>query len=284
MALIENVIRLDGTYGAQNKVDVAIQRLRSFEPEDGYWLAFSGGKDSVVIKRLAEMAGVKHENHYSITSVDPPELVQFIKTMPDVSRDFPGTTMWRLIPKKLMPPTMIVRYCCQALKESAGKGRIVITGVRWAESNNRKKNKGVVNIGETKRSSTILNTDNDEARRMVESCYRTHKTMVNPIIDWSDEDVWEFIRTERIPYCGLYDEGYKRLGCIGCPMARDRVIEDFLRYPKHYEAYLRAFGRMLIEREKRGKSNKGWETPEDVMRWWLSRKSTRQLPGQTEME
>lgn len=68
-------------YG-KDKVEVAIERLRAFEPLEGYHLAFSGGKDSVVIKALADMAGVKYDAHYSVSSVDPPELVQFVKKFP----------------------------------------------------------------------------------------------------------------------------------------------------------------------------------------------------------
>ena len=60
-------------------MQVAIDRLRAFEPPEGYYLAFSGGKDSVVIKALADMAGVKYDAHYNHTSVEPPELVQFVR-------------------------------------------------------------------------------------------------------------------------------------------------------------------------------------------------------------
>ena len=138
-------------YG-KDKVEVAIERLRTFEPPEGYYLAFSGGKDSVVVKALADMAGVKYDAHYNVTSVDPPELVQFVKTFPDVSRDIPHdkdgkpVTMWNLIPRKNMPPTRLARYCCAELKESGGAGRLTITGVRWAESANRKNNQGGVTI------------------------------------------------------------------------------------------------------------------------------------------
>ena len=114
----------------------------------GYYLAFSGGKDSVVIKALADIAGVKYDAHYNVTSVDPPELVQFIREYyKDVKWEYPrykdGTraTMWNLIPKKKMPPTRIVRYCCEKLKEGGGEGRFVVTGVRWAESAKRKTNR-----------------------------------------------------------------------------------------------------------------------------------------------
>ena len=135
------------------KIKASIERLKAFEPPEGYYLAFSGGKDSVVCKALLYMSGCKYDATYRITSVDPPELVQFIKTQhPDVKREYPrysdGTvaTMWNLIPRKLMPPTRIVRYCCQVLKEGGGDGRMCVTGVRKAESTNRQKNQGAVTV------------------------------------------------------------------------------------------------------------------------------------------
>lgn len=141
----------------KDKVDKAIMRLQAYEPPEGYWLCFSGGKDSVVIKALADMAGVKYDAHYRVTSVDPPELVRFIKKeYPEVEWDYPRDkdgnriSMWTLIPQKKMPPTRIMRYCCAVLKESGGKGRLKITGVRWAESNRRKKSHGEVTIMDKK--------------------------------------------------------------------------------------------------------------------------------------
>lgn len=255
-------------YG-KDKVQVAIDRLKAFEPPEGYYLAFSGGKDSVCIKALADMAEVKYDAHYNLTSVDPPELVQFIKSFDDVQIDRPKdkdgnqVTMWNLIPRKKMPPTRIVRYCCKELKEMGGQGRMVVTGVRWAESPNRKNNQGEItvmttrkrereelvqsgNFTQTDKGGVVLNNDNEDSRKMVEQCYKQTKTVVNPIIDWTDEDVWEFIREYNIPYCKLYDEGYKRLGCIGCPMGTvEHRKAEFERYPKYEQAYMRAFERML---------------------------------------
>lgn len=135
------------------KVRQSIERLKAFEPEEGYYLAFSGGKDSVVCKALLDMSGCKYDATYRVTSVDPPELVRFIKNQhPDVKMEVPRyedgkpITMWNLIPKKLMPPTRLVRYCCESLKEGGGDGRKTVTGVRWAESSNRKENQGLVTI------------------------------------------------------------------------------------------------------------------------------------------
>ena len=128
-------------FGVYDKVETAIQRLRAFEPPEGYYLAFSGGKDSQCIYHLCKEAGVKFDAHYSLTTVDPPEAVYFIREhYPDVIVDRPGITMWQLIVKKGMPPTRKVRYCCDELKEGGGRGRIAVTGVRWEESTKRKNN------------------------------------------------------------------------------------------------------------------------------------------------
>lgn len=278
----------------KDKVEIAIQRLKAFEPPDGYWLSFSGGKDSQCIYHLAKMAGVKFDAVYTITSCDPPELVRFIKeNYPDVkferNHDKNGKpiTMWNLIPEKRMPPTRIVRYCCEKLKEYAGQGRVTVTGVRWAESVNRKTNQGLVtvtnpkkaikkemenmgaNFTKTIRGGVVLNDDNDTSRRSVEMCYRTNKTLVNPIIDWEDEDVWTFLNGNGIPHCSLYDEGFKRIGCIGCPMGGGKKQQrQFERWPAYEKLYRKAFERMIAGRKADGLPCV-WESAEDVMRWWM---------------
>ena len=119
------------------KEQIAIKRLKSFEPDDGYYLCYSGGKDSDVIRILANLAGVKHENVHNLTTVDAPETVQYIKSLPDVRIDYPKTTTWKLIEQKMLPPTRTMRYCCEVLKEHGGEGKVKITGVRWDESAKR---------------------------------------------------------------------------------------------------------------------------------------------------
>lgn len=132
----------------------AISRLQTFAPKDGepYWLCYSGGKDSDVIRILAQLAGVQHEIHHNLTTVDAPETIAYIKSISNVvidkARYDDGTpkTMWNLIPRKKLPPTRLMRWCCSELKEGGGKGRLKVTGVRWDESKARKDNAGVVRI------------------------------------------------------------------------------------------------------------------------------------------
>lgn len=266
--LIENTL-----FGVRDKVKIAIERLKTFEPTEGYYLAFSGGKDSQCIYHLAKEAGVKFDAHYNLTTVDPPELIYHIRqNYPDVIIDKPELSMWKLIPKKLMPPTRLARYCCEYLKERGGDGRVVVTGVRWAESVKRKKNRAAIEILTSDSKKKILLNDNDEGRKLFENCQLKGKQVINPIVDWSDSDVWEYIKSRGVKYCKLYDEGFSRLGCIGCPMAGTKgMIKEFKRWPKYKEAYLRAFARMIDERCKRGLMEEPtkWDTPENVMNWWI---------------
>ena len=277
-----------------NKIEVAIENYRLYEKaalnlnEEGYYIAYSGGKDSLVIAYLAILAGVKFRLYHNHTTVDAPELVRHVKDMKkwfsvlydvDVEIVYPEKSMWQLIPERRMPPTRLVRYCCDYLKEGGGIGRFVVTGVRWKESTRRKNTRQGIEFdrygGNSKKAreqrELFLNNDNDEKRRMLETCQIKGKHILNPIIDWSDDEVWEFIRYYELPYCKLYDEGYTRLGCIGCPMAtRKKRIKEFERYPKYKENYKRAFKRMLEARKERGLKT-DWETADEVMDWWLSR-------------
>lgn len=255
-------------YG-KNKVEVAIARMRTFEPPEGYYLCFSGGKDSVVLRALADMAEVKYDAHYSHTSVDPPELIRFIKDEhPDVAIDFPrykdGTriTMWNLIPRKTMPPTRMFRYCCEKLKETGGEGRFVLTGVRWDESARRKKNRTGLELNANSKKQKQFDPDNPPNEVMFRTCPTKGKHILNPIIDWTTDEIWEFIHRYKIKYCRLYDEGLARLGCIGCPMS-NHAAEELDKYPKYKRNYIRAFERMLENKETT------WKSVEEVYNWWI---------------
>lgn len=273
------------------KEKTAIKRLKMFEPnanQEPYYLAYSGGKDSDTIKILAQLAGVRFEAVNNHTTVDAPETVYYIRSQKDVKVEYPEKTMWQLIVEKLMPPTRLVRYCCAELKERGGDGRRVITGVRWAESIKRKENADVVRFSkrtkdvmakaeeygidfrETRQGGVILNSDNAKSRELVEDCYLHHKVVINPIVDWSDDDVWEFLHHYGCKSNPLYECGYKRIGCIGCPMASKHRYKEFNDYPKYKLNYIRAFDRMLERRKERGLGSKvEWKSGKDVFKWWM---------------
>ena len=165
---------------------------------------------------------------------------------------------------------------------------MVITGVRWAESVSRKNNAGIVlirnasdkekqfadEIGadyeETKKGGIILNNDNDASRQMTEMCYLQRKTTINPIIDWSNADVWEFLKHYGCESNPLYQCGWRRVGCIGCPMASKTRYEEFERYPKFKQMYIRAFDRMLEARKRAGLGTRAnWKNGYDVFKMWM---------------
>lgn len=256
-------------------------------------ITYSGGKDSQVLVALAERSGIDFEVVNSHTTADAPETVYFIR---EQFRQMEGrsincaiekprykgkpTSMWSLIPQKMMPPTRLVRYCCAVLKENTGRDRFIATGVRWAESTRRKNSRGVMELmHKDPAKRIILMGDNDEKRQLFETCNLKSKMTVNPIVDWSDDDVWDYTHSEHLPVNPLYCEGHKRVGCIGCPMAGGDRQHEFMRWPKYEELYVAAFERMLEARRAKGKPC-DWQTGRDVFRWWMEDKN---IAGQLSM-
>lgn len=266
----------------------AIDYLKMFEPEtEPYFLCYSGGKDSDTIRILAQLAGVKHDIVNNHTTVDAPETVRYIRSIPNVIIERPEKTMWQLIEEKGMPPTRIVRYCCAELKEHGGKGRVKITGVRKEESVARAANAGLVKIigkpktvekmaktqgveyQKTPKGGIILNHDNAESRQVVEQCYRTTSTLINPIVDWTHNDVWDFLRHYGCDSNPLYQCGFSRVGCVGCPLGGYKSMKkEFARYPKYKENYIKAFDRMIARRMDKGLPAV-WNSGEECFTWWI---------------
>lgn len=227
--------------------DIAIERLRLFEDsalkmsEDGYYVAYSGGKDSDLILDLVHRSNVKYTAHHSLTTADPPEVVWHVKEQSDVEIHHPKYTMWELIRRNHCPPRRNMRYCCRTQKEPGGSGHLVITGIRRAESSQR------------------------AGRNMIETCYQDPtKKYLNVIIDWSTDEVWRYIQNHNIKVCPLYAEGFKRLGCVLCPMIRD-VELHIKRWPKIARAWERAI-KATYKAEK-----DGFDSAEEYWRWWLNR-------------
>ena len=275
----------------------AIERLKAASDmslrlfEKPLVITYSGGKDSDVLLHLTEKSGIPFETLHSLTTADAPETVRHVydtfyrleckgikcdvdkHVQPDGSR----MTMWKLIQKKLMPPTRLVRYCCAVLKEGGGKNRFIATGVRWAESTARKRRGGLEVLTSKPQNKLILSNDNDEDRRLFETCQLKGKRVVNPIVDWQAADIWDYVGAEKIPMNPLYCEGFCRVGCIGCPMASKTRIMGFARYPEIKTAWIRSFDKMLIIRIERGKETYSWRSGVDVFHWWME---DGVLPGQ----
>lgn len=254
---------------------------------------YSGGKDSDVMLELFKRSEIPFEVHNSHTTADVPQTVWHIREvfrnlelnginceieMPKYKGE--RTSMWKLIPQQLMPPTRMVRYCCSILKESGCKNRYIATGVRWDESSQRSKRAEFEKYGAHKKTKEKFSSDNLNERRMTELCMQKRKMLVNPIIDWTNKDIWEFIRSENIKTCDLYKMGYTRVGCIGCPMAGKLRWKQFNDFPKYKKMYMDSFEKMIKERKKRNLKCQ-WNNAEDVFMWWIEDEN---IPGQMSIE
>jgi phosphoadenosine phosphosulfate reductase len=271
--------QLDGT--VYDKTAIAMTRIQTMAPiagkiYGGYTVMVSGGKDSTVIADLAIRSGVPCKFEVSWTGVEYPATVYFLRSEKKrienmgysfefvIPRDRTGkqVTMWSLIAKYGFP-TRHMRFCCERLKEAAGRNAYCILGIRWAESAKRKTSRFIHEIGGY---TMMTNNDNEAMRRMTEHCMRKNKYMLNPIIDWTDDEVWEYIRERGLPYNPLYDQGHKRVGCIGCPMRANRKELD--ENPRYGALYKRAAGKYL---ETGAKSREGIKKDIDAYySWWVN--------------
>lgn len=267
---------------------------------------YSGGKDSDVLLHLTKscLKPEEFEVLNSHTSVDAPQTVyhirevfkelneQGIKTTIHQPRYEDGTpiTMWNLIPKKQMPPTRLARYCCKVLKETATPNRLCMTGVREAESSKRK-GRDIFNTRGGRYSEALffsldhaleVHQESQEIQddawdcTLIKTMKEHNDVVVTPIYYWSDKEVWDYIKQENIPVNPLYELGYNRVGCVGCPLATYKnVMKEFSDFPTYKQAYIKAFDRMLEVRKAAGKCDTGrndyhnWETGKDVFEWWI---------------
>jgi phosphoadenosine phosphosulfate reductase len=210
----------------------------------GFHVAFSGGKDSQVIYELCKMAGVKFKAFFYKTSVDPRELLSFIRNnYPNVEWIKPGLTMYQLILKKGMLPLRQCRFCCEYLKERNGLNAVVITGITRDESVKRKKRQEF-------ESSCKMGKD---------------KNLLNPILNWTKQDVLIFLKERKIESCSLYEK-QDRIGCVGCPMSPKTMRRDFRNMPNFKFAYVNTVKKLMIEKGKYPE----FESAEDVVNWWSS--------------
>lgn len=268
-----------------SKIDDSIALIRKGErlalalnPEDGYFVGFSGGKDSQVLLDLVKRAGVKYKAHYNVTTIDPPENVRFIrKYYPEVHFIHPRQTFIKMIEKRGLP-TIFHRFCCEELKEKSGAGNVVLTGVRADESTKRSKYNEVaiksnrVEHADRSKKHTIEEIEQNEHR-----CIKGKDAiMVYPLLNWNESEVWQYIDDNHLPHNPCYDIA-GRVGCMFCPFANKRQIEFFeQKYPKYKDAIMKNF-RIYLANNPRTTYDMDADEYYD---WWKSKKSLKEWIGE----
>jgi phosphoadenosine phosphosulfate reductase len=250
----------------QEKIEHSIAVIQKAEKlalkysDEGFHLAFSGGKDSQVIYELAKTAGVKFQAYFYKTSVDPKELLSFIReNYPDVIWLRPKLTMFQLILKKKNLPTRVSRFCCEYLKERNGLNRVTIIGIRKAES--------------TKRAKRV---------EFTMTCKKgCDKNLLSPILEWTDADVWAFLAIRGIKASNLY-KTQSRIGCIGCPM-NNRQRYELLQYPNVRKAYVNTCQK-VIDTYPDAKFAKNFKDGEDAVRWWTSQVGIKKYIAERDLQ
>lgn len=152
--------------------------------------------------------------------------------------------------KSCGPPTRLIRWCCEKYKEQGGNGKFKAIGVRAEESPRRK---GIW---------TTVNNNNGGQ-------------ILCPIIYWTEQDIWQFIRQHEMKYCSLYDEGFKRLGCVGCPMGGKKRAVEFKRWPKYEKLWKRGFQTFWDKykgtptRTGKERSLEKFSSVDELWSWWM---------------
>lgn len=263
----------------ESKIDYSVSLIRRGEklalalnPEEGYIVGFSGGKDSLVLLDLVKRAGVRFVAHYSVTSNDPPENVYYIrKYFPEVRFLHHKRNFFRLMEVKGLP-TVFHRFCCEKLKENIGAGSVVLTGVRAEESVKRAKYPEL-NIYSRRKE----HADRTRVRTLDSVIENEHKcikgkdkVMLYPILQWTEAEVWQYIHSNNLPVNPCYEK-VGRVGCMFCPFSRREELEMYEKmYPKFKDLFLRSLSVYLDKRTE--PDVYGLKTPEDYYNWWKSKK------------
>lgn len=262
-----------------DKIEFSINMIKSLESLalymhlDGFHLAFSGGKDSIVLYHLAKKAKVKFKAHMLVTTIDPPEVMRCVRSYyKDVLMHRPKTNMFQEIKDKKCLPTGFYRWCCRVLKEKIGIGTVTLLGIRALESLRRSERYPIEKSGYP---NEPLWWDMYEEKGYLDRYDITtqDKMMVSPLYYWSEADVWNYIRNNNLHYPELYDQGWSRVGCMFCPMSRvgEKKLE-LQRYPKVAQKFIDSIDFIVKEY---GYADKYTDDPVEIFHWWISNKSMK---------
>ena len=182
-------------------------------------------------------------------------------------------SMWALCRKRGMLPTRRIRFCCAELKEkrSEHQGKAVVSfGVRKYESVKRARSRNELEIALPRQKNLIMPFDDGENRKIFELCYRDREKRVNPLAYWTDADIWNYSRDVKLEQCSLYSEGFDRLGCIGCPMARREAREqEFNRWPKFRDQYIRTAQYIVDDKSDKHCFKQEFKSGQEYFDWWM---------------
>lgn len=212
-------------------------------------VGFSGGKDSLVVYDLCKRAGIECKFYFNHALEDLTTLRYIRENFPDVIWRRWEKGFFEYLANVNMLPTVHHAWCCDTYKHpSKSRDDAFILGVRASESSKRANRKllEVKNKTFMKRNKATFN------EYFEDRCQGTgvpNKINLKPIIDWTDNDVWEYIRKYDLPTNPLYSEGFNRVGCMICPKANfTNNYVMLMRYPKLVDCVINA-------REKGGHGN-----------------------------
>lgn len=229
----------------ENDSIARIQKFAKIANTYGFEIAvgFSGGKDSQVVYDLCKRAGVQFKAYYNV-AFESATTKRFIREhYPDVvwRRDHKFgfiENIWRNHNGLL--PTIEIAYCCEDYKHNPKYvDKCSIIGVRRQEGASRSTRTPI----SFKNKTTQKKLAKDVTPYFVENCQSVGTASVIqllPIVDWSEQDVWDYIHRYNLPINNEYKTA-KRVGCIVCPKANlSHNYRALVRYPKLIDAFIKA--------------------------------------------
>lgn len=229
-------------------------------------VGFSGGKDSQVVYDLCKRSGIDFKAYFN-HAFESATTLRFIRDhYPEVTwrRDYPYGFISN-IRKQAMLPTVQRSFCCENYKHNPDYvDPCSVIGVRSEESYARRNRTTVMVKNKTtlKKNKALLD---DYFRENCQSIGTKSVIQLLPIIDWSHEDVWQYIREHGLPVNPEYSEHVTRVGCIVCPKANFNAnYYGLSRYPLLVDAFIRALEHPYSTPPDNGTGLSratGWTTP-----------------------